>query len=84
MDLSGELCIATSNGLFFGSHDESYAFVENKEESYFNGCKVKSFFEHEFGKFVCAICDDPSKSYVQLFDRRTGEITLKVKNPAGN
>jgi len=40
MDQSGELCIATDKGMFFGTHDGSYSFLENKEEIYFKGCVV--------------------------------------------
>jgi len=81
---SGELCFATWKGLFFGGYDKSYSisFAENKEESYFNERNVRSFFEYELDKFVCAICKD--KNYIQLIDRSNKQITTKVKNPAND
>jgi len=84
IDKSGELCFATSKGLFFGRYDKFCSFAENKEESYFNGCDVTSFFEYEVDKFVCAICNDPENNYIQIIDRtKKGKIT-KVKNPAAH
>jgi len=68
--------------MFFGRHDGSFSFAENKEESYFQERKVKSFFEYEVDKVVCAVFNDREKNYIQLIDRSKKEITLKLTNPA--
>jgi len=81
MDQSNELCIATLKGMFFGRHDGSYSFVENKEDIYFNGCDVRNFFEHELDKFVCAIYNDPEKKSIQLIDRSKKYILIRANYP---
>jgi len=68
--------------MFFGRYDGSFSFAENKEELYFKGRMVTTFFEYEIDKFVCGIFNDTD--YVQLIDRSKKEITIKVKNPAAD
>jgi len=79
---TNELVISSYKGINFGSYDESHNFTENKDEMYFNSCTVTSFYEYDLDKFVCAICNDSNENYVQLIDRGTKDITVKVHHPA--
>jgi len=64
---SVEICFVEGNGMFFGNYDETFSFAENREEFYFIGRNVPSFFEYEVDKFVCGIWND--LEYVQVIDR---------------
>jgi len=60
--------------MFFGRYDERYTFIENKEEIYFNGCDVTSFFEYGLDKFIIFLRGARYNKVFYIIDRCKAEV----------